>query len=330
MKKQQTKSLLSKKDIQTLKSFCHGNDGDYNQMLEYLEAFIENGIENGCFSIEEARADLELALWYSYACNNLDDYEHYYIATQWMPDSEKNASGCGVWYYRFACSLMYCGRLQESLAYAEKGILEEPGYPWGYLELAKLRNHFGNREGALEAIRHGLLLKPDNYEFLTAEREIKEGRTLEEMEYHYIDPSFDQALQDDLLEDEYFKKLAVSSIVCNEKALEEIKTLFSAPDWKANCPYCTFTYWTKEQELKCMFRMNEATLSKMDLDWLKARKQQIDKGDFSASIECEGEKYLLDSIIFDVDCTLLLSYIGQESGKGLCFKIRESALDLTS
>ena len=64
-------------------------------MLEYLENFIEKGIESGRFTVEEARADLEIALWYAYACNNLDDYEHYYMAAQWMPSSEQNAAGCG-------------------------------------------------------------------------------------------------------------------------------------------------------------------------------------------------------------------------------------------
>ena len=30
------------------------------------------------------------------------------------------AARCGMWYYRYSCALLYCGRLEEALAYAEK------------------------------------------------------------------------------------------------------------------------------------------------------------------------------------------------------------------
>lgn len=48
---------------------------------------------------------------------------------QWMPASEKNAQGCGAWYYRYSVALMYCGRLEEARRYAEAGTREEPDYP---------------------------------------------------------------------------------------------------------------------------------------------------------------------------------------------------------
>ena len=35
---------------------------------------------------------MQIALWYAFACNNLDDYIHYYQAAQWMKDSESNAA----------------------------------------------------------------------------------------------------------------------------------------------------------------------------------------------------------------------------------------------
>ena len=56
-------SLLSKKDIKTLEGFCEDTQGYFGKMLEYLENFIEKGIEDGRFTEEEARADLEIALW---------------------------------------------------------------------------------------------------------------------------------------------------------------------------------------------------------------------------------------------------------------------------
>ena len=101
------------------------------------------------------------------------------MAAQWMPYSEKYARGCGTWYYRYSAALTYCGRLDEALEYAEKGAVEEPGYPWIWLQLGKLRSHFGDREGALEAARRGLALEPEDYEFLTLQQEILEGRSLE-------------------------------------------------------------------------------------------------------------------------------------------------------
>lgn len=317
-------SLLSKKDIKTLEGFCEGTQGYFGKMLEYLENFIENGIESGRFTEEEARADLEIALWYAYACNNLDDYEHYYMAAQWMPSSEQNAAGCGAWYYRYSCCLMYCGRLEEALGISEKGVLEDPKYPWGFLQLAKLRCHFGRKEKALEAVRQGLLLEPGDYEFLTLQREIQEGRSLEEMEFHYIDPACDQDLQNGLMDDDYFKKLSVAGIVCDKKALAQIKELFSPAGWKADCPYCSFRYWSDAQEINCVFRMNEAALSKMDLTWLAAQKRQLDEGRYPASMEWEGEEYLLSSVIFDIDCSMLLAYAGAENGRELLFKVRES------
>ena len=79
---------------------------------------------------------MQIALWYAFACLNLDDYIHYYRAAEWMKDSEKNATGCATWYYRYSVALMYCGRLEEALEYAERGALEEPDYPWIWLHLA--------------------------------------------------------------------------------------------------------------------------------------------------------------------------------------------------
>lgn len=79
---------------------------------------------------------------------------------QWMPDSEKNAKGCATWYYRYSCALMYCSRLEEALKYAEQGAKEEPDYPWIWLQVGKLRYYFGDKKGALEAVKQGLSLEP--------------------------------------------------------------------------------------------------------------------------------------------------------------------------
>lgn len=78
-------------------------------MLQWLEDFIKNGVEEGKFTEKQAHQDLQIALWYAFACNNIDDYIHYYQAAEWMKASEKNAAGCATWYYRYSVALMYCG-----------------------------------------------------------------------------------------------------------------------------------------------------------------------------------------------------------------------------
>jgi len=50
--------------------------------------------------------------------------------------------------------------------------------------------------GALDAVQKGLSLVPDDHEFLTLAREIKAGATIEQMSYHWIDPAFDEELQE--------------------------------------------------------------------------------------------------------------------------------------
>ena len=224
--------LLRDEDVAVLESLQEETSGYFEGMIEYLERFIESGIEEGRFSEEEARADLEIALWYAYACNNVDDYEHYYMTVQWMPSSQKNADGCGAWYYRYSCALMYCGRLQEALKYAEEGTRQQPEYPWSWLQTAKLKSHFGDRKGALASVERGLSLVPEDYEFLTLRREIQEGKSLAEMEYHYIDPDSDHMLQSGMAEDSAGKLQAISGILCDEEALKAIRRIFDPDEWE--------------------------------------------------------------------------------------------------
>ena len=136
-----------------------------------------------------------------------------------MKDSEKNAAGCATWYYRYSVALMYCGRLEEARSYAEKGAQEEPDYPWIWLQVGKLRAHFGDPAGALVAVERGLKLEPGDYEFLTLQEEIKAGATLEQMEYHWINPDADQLLQQGQGQDVDDKQRALDCIRVDERAL---------------------------------------------------------------------------------------------------------------
>ena len=221
--------VLTAEDVAALEELCGDVSGYFYKMLDYMDQRVRDGVRRGEFTEEQARADLDLALWYAYACNNIGDYDYYYKAAQWMPASEPAAEAAksGIWYYRYACALMYCGRLEEARHYAETGVALDPAYPWGWLEVGKLRAHFGDQAGALEAVARGLELVPGDYEFTTLRREILEGRTLEEMEFHWIDPGCDAVLQAGEDESEAEKRQSIAGICCDPENLAAIKEVLS-------------------------------------------------------------------------------------------------------
>ena len=159
---------------------------------------------------------------------------------------------------------------------------EEPDYPWIWLQAAKLRSYFGNREGALEAVQTGLRLVPDDHEFLTLHEEILAGASLEEMEYHWIDPEADRKLQQGLDMDADSKLRAISCITTNQEGLAAFCELFSVgpEDWLGTAPYCRIRCSALEFPVELVFRMNQAGLSKLGIDWLRtegaARKRTLD------------------------------------------------------
>ncbi|SPT71347.1 Predicted O-linked N-acetylglucosamine transferase, SPINDLY family [Anaerobiospirillum thomasii] len=293
-----TSSVLSSEDIKTLESFVDEDDdsGYYGKMMQYLDDFIDKGIEDRLFSKEQAQEDLQLALWYAYAGNNLDSYMLYYSVAQWMEHSYVNARGCGTWFYRYSVALMYCSRLDEALKFAKEGAVEEPDYPWIWLQLGKLLYHFGDKEGALDAVEHGLKLVPGDYEFETLKQEIDDGASLEQMEYHWINPNADKKLQMGLDEDADDKQRAIACIRVNEEGLAKALDLFKLDGvvYKKDIPGCEFKYVIEGQEVVLVFRMNEAGLSKMSYDrlydlqeklldgsWLKYSKDALTVGTLS-------------------------------------------------
>ena len=258
-------TLLTEKDIKELESF---SEGYFYRMLQYIQEFISKGIKEGRFTREEAEHDLEIALWVSYACNNIDEYEYYYMAVQWLSDVEDLAAGCGVWYYRYSCALMYCGKLEQALVYAERGAKEEPDYPWIWLQLAKLRSHFNDREGALSANDAGLALVPGDYEFLRQEEEIKEGCTLEQLLNHYIYENDDQDLMDGVL-DNTEKLSAIAGVVCDQDGLRRVKETLRLENWAADTPFCSCRFPYDDRMIIGVFEMNEAAVSKLSPAWLR-------------------------------------------------------------
>ena len=306
----ETGSLLSKQDIETLDTFADGVSGYFGKMLRWLENFIEEGVQEGKFTQRQAQQDLQIALWYSFACNNLDEYRYYYKAADWMKGSEKNAAGCGTWYYRYSAALMYCGRLEGALSYAEKGIQAEPDYPWIWLQVGKLRSHFGNKAGALESVAHGLALEPGDYEFLTLKREIEHGAPLEQMEYHWINPDADQTLQQGLDADADDKQRSISCITVNEEGLERFWSIFGPKpkQYTPNAPYTQFPYTVNDCLVDLVFQMNEAGMSKLDPDWLEQLKGWLQSGQWLERAHPDGRAARLDTVLVGLDYRMGLLY----------------------
>ena len=318
---EETGSLLSAEDIEILESFDEGTAAYFGKMLDWLENFIKSGVEEGRFSEKQAHRDLQIALWCAFASNNLDDYIHYYRTVEWMKDSEENAVGCATWYYRYSVALMYCGRLEEALNYAEKGAQEEPDYPWVWLQVGKLRAHFGNKAGALDAVKQGLKLEPGDHEFLTLQKEIKAGAALEQMEYHWIDPGADQMLQQGLDEDADDKQRALACIRGDEAGLAVFYELFRPEKYgyEKNSPCCEFQYPVKEHLVELSFRMNEAGLSKMGTDWLLQLKERLDSGKWLTHTP-EGEPEGILTGVF-VDQLRRIGLVYQQPGEDQYFQI---------
>ena len=321
-------SLLGEDDVAMLEYYLN-DDGARSYFwrgMQFLEDFIESGVKEGRFTEEQAREDLQIALWYAYIYNNLDQYGAYYSVTEWMPASEKNARGCGAWYYRYACALLYTGQLEAAREYTERGVAEDPSYPWGWLQAGKLRAHFGDKAGALDAVARGLELVPGDYEFTTLRREIEEGRTLEEMEFHWINPDSDAELQEGLDADAEAKQEGLDAgaeaklrqidcIRLDEEKLEKVKAIFNPEDWDTDGPFCHFTYKGKNGDISMLFRMNEAGLSKTNPEWLTELRGKID-GEW-AEIADDEHTYPLVSVAVFLDYATSLFYLAdEESGDG--------------
>ena len=227
-----------------------------------------------------------------------------------MKDSEKNAGGCATWYYRYSVALMYCGRLEEALDYAEKGIREEPDYPWIWLQAAKLRSHSGDKAGALEAVAHGLKLEPGDHEFLTLKGEIEAGEPLERMEYHWIDPGADRNLQQGLDEDADEKQRSISCITVNREGLERFWNIFGpkpeqyAPDG----PFTQFPYIVNGQTFDLVFQMNEAGMSSLSADWLERLAGWLKEGRWLERNHPDGRPACLDTVLVGLDYHMGLVY----------------------
>lgn len=267
--------VLSDQDCAYLDSLDDGVSLYTGKIIEHIEKRIAEGIKEGRFTEAEARADLETALRLSHALLNQDRYESYVRAALVLKGAEASAKGCGTWFYRLGCALIYCGKLAEAKARLEQGIREAPDYPWCWLELAKLRAHFGDREGALQAAALGLRLVPGDPEFVRLQKEIVDGADFLTMEFHLIDPDADkQLLENEATAEEILeKRRTLFCIFTDEAALAEIKAFFNFSEFLPADPperiECAGVSSVTGAPLHWQFIMNEAGLSHLSLSWLR-------------------------------------------------------------
>lgn len=135
--------LLTDNDRNALEACDENGITNVGRIFALLDNFVEEGVQQGRFSREEADADLEIALWRSFALLQCDDYASYAQAVEVLQKAEAAAAGSGVWHYRLAAALTHVGRLREAFDIARRGVEAEPGYPWGWLHYAKLRHTSG-------------------------------------------------------------------------------------------------------------------------------------------------------------------------------------------
>ena len=239
--------IFSDEDRAKLAAFDSGNEIRPGRILAEIDTVIDRGIMEGRFTREAADQDLECALMRAHACLNLHQYEDCLRALSILRRAEASAAGCGVFFYRLCAVWLHLGKLEEAHQCAERAIREEPTYPWGWLEAAKLRAHLGDAEGALKAIETGLALVPGDPEFLTARREIESGSDILQLSNHLIDPDADEALQLNLMpSDELLVYTRFNNcILAKPGGLEAVFALFNFSDWQPadppEVPFCTGT-----------------------------------------------------------------------------------------
>src|SRR5699024_4444994 len=105
---------------------------------------------------------------------------------------------------------------------------------------------------------------------------------LEQMEYHWIDPDSDQALQQGLGQDVDEKQRALACLRVDEAGLAEFYELFHPEryDYEKNSPFCRLLYPVKGHPVELTFCMNEAGLYKMGTDSLRQLKGRLASGEW--------------------------------------------------
>lgn len=321
-----TGSLLSEDDIELLHSFYDDSSGYFAKAAAWIQDFVKNGVDEERFTDEQAKRDLTLALEFSYALNNLDSYEAYCSVAKWMPFSRCNASGCGTWFYRYSVALMFKGQLEKALEIAEEGTAEEPDYPWIWLQVGKLRAHFGKKDEALEAVERGLQLVPGDREFTDLRREIEQGSSIEKMEFHWINSEQDSQLQSMDEKDREFidKKRSISCISTDEQGMKRFWEIMGArpAGWRFDGRDWVMPWTSGDLRFEILWRMSEGALSHLDERWLRNFKDSLDKGTWNVYEHPENGSLNLSIMLVRIDGSMRLAYLSEDREKSGGFDVR--------
>ena len=313
--------VLRPEDISKFESFVEGDSGDFAGLLECIGHAIAEGLKDARFTEKQLHEDVEAAMWVSYACMNIGDYEHYYTACQWLSSVERQASGSGAWYYRYANSLMYCGKPRLAMEYLSRGIEKEPDYPWNYLTLGRLKSHYGDTEGAEKLAQKGLELVPDDPEFIALIEGIRDGTPFEEMEMRFPeDPETPGVEASEFCSGDGARSAArseaIRGIFVDEKSLASIKKTLDPQGWIADHPYCTFMKEIRGRQCLITLAMNEAYLSKMPADRIENIIDSVPKmeGEARSLLKPEQSESPLYGVTVDRSFGAVLSFGDEANG----------------
>ena len=147
------------------------------------------------------------------------------------------------------------------------------------------------------------------------------------MEYHCIKPGDDQRLQDGLDINADKKLQTISCINVNEAGLRGFRMLFKLKELETNSPYCSFHYPIQRHNIKLLFYMNEAGLSKIRLDWLKQQKELLDNSNLLSQTAADGSVAMLQAVLFSLDYQVMLVYWNPDTDEEFMLPLAEAVAE---
>ena len=289
---------------------------EFDEMFKLLRRYVDDGLAQGRFSQEQVAQDLELALEIAYADLNINQYEAYHQAIFWLERVEQQArqAGEGRWFYRLSVAYTYIGKLEQALQISQEGVKAAPGYVWGWLHLAALLAHDGQRQAALQAVETGLALRPQDPEFCQLRRQIMQGESLEQMLSDAPNPEEEPALPQKPGSEgcRSEQEISVMCICCDAQRLEQVKQALKLEKWEFDGMYCTFAVPYDHRMIEGNFSMNEAGASKFSPQWMARLREQLPRLDQLAGQKVAQEhpdcRVELGHLIFERSGCFCLGY----------------------
>lgn len=307
---------------------CLQQQKKFEASLDALKAYVEAGLKQGKFTRHQVECDVELALQVACADLKIDEYEAYWQAIHWLQRVKDWATDCGMWFYCYSVACLYTGQLEQALQLAEQSVLLLHNNGKAWLQLAKLRAHFGDKQAALQAVETGLQIQPDDTALQCIQQQILQNKDLEEMELALCGKEQEQGSQIKQVWGEcQAKSRSILCILLRQENLNNIKCALQVQDWFFEEPYCFFTMRYQDSELDCRFDMNEAGVSKFSVEWLQAVFAHLPAFDEQAKqkVRCENQKLRLELEHFVIErngCVKLGYHVGRSREERLFAYVR--------